>query len=344
MGVCKCLTVPYHLKKMVWRIFSQVLVTLAICLNLVHALTLDRRSCLEYLSSLALVSETTDRPLVGQSLNPPPVSDRLVKETNGVIKLPTMPENIEITDKVFIDVRIARSDGSTYIRDDLPDTFENRVLFQRISIGLYGKVAPKAVERFLSYIERENDFDIDNPYPSYSRSTFPSLDQGTGLLMAGYISSLKAKDVAGSTALTYGSRILPADLWIDRSSDKHSIEQCSHSTKGLLTHKNLDPLPNFGITTRPQPSLDSTHTVFGQVLWDVDTLNFFRDLEEIPTYSVERPSGYDDFGTGMVARNVFNAQREFFRGAAQSFGDDRVGKLYDGKLLRRMEVLQVGRL
>ena len=75
-----------------------------------------------------------------------------------------------------------------------------------------------------------------------------------------------------------------------------------------------------------------------------DTLKFFRDLEDIPTYSVERPAGYDDFNTGTVAKTVFNAQREFFRGAAKSFGDDRVDKLYDGKLLRRMEVLKVGRL
>jgi cyclophilin family peptidyl-prolyl cis-trans isomerase len=327
---------------MIIRNSKHVLGTIAVALffNVVQALTLDRRSCLDYLSSLAIVPGTIDRLTTEQTPVPPLGEDRTTPNANGAVGLPNMPENIEITDKVYIDVRIARSDGSTYIRDDLPDKFENRVLFQRISIGLYGKMAPKSVEKFLSYIENENDFDIDNPYPSYSRSTFPALDQGTGLLMAGYISSLKAKDVAGSTALTYGNRVLPADLWID----KQSTDRCSHSTKGLLTHKNLDPLPNFGITTRSQPSLDTTHTVFGQILWDSDTLNFFRDLEEIPTYSVERPSGYDDFGTGAVAKTVFDAQRNLFRGAAKSIGDDRVAKLYDGKLMRRMEVLQVGRL
>ena len=304
------------------------ILALALTINVVQALTLDRRTCLEYLTSLAIVPGTMEPPATEPATS------------NSMLSLPTMPENFEITDKVYIDVRVARSDGSTYVRDDLPDTFENRVLFQRISIGLYGKAAPKAVQKFLSYIETEENFDIDNPFPSYSRSTFPALDQASGLLMAGYISSLKAKDVAGSTALAYGSRILPADLWID----KQSTEKCSHSTKGLLTHRNLDPLPNFGITTRAQTSLDTTHTVFGQVLWDADTLKFFRDLEDIPTYSVERPSDYDDFGTGAVAKTVFNAQREFFRGAAKSMGDDRVGKLYDGRLLRRMEVLQVGRL
>lgn len=308
--------------------------------NIVQALMLDRRNYLEYLSSVAIVPGTIDRLPTEEASRPLLSGDRLSRNANDADGLPIMPENVEITDKIYIDTRISRSDGSTYIRDDLPDTFENRVLFQRISIGLYGKAAPKAVKKFLSYIDIENDFDIDNPYPSYSRSTFPALDQTTGLLTAGYISSLKAKDVAGSTALTYGSRVLPADLWID----KQMTERFSHTTKGLLTHKNLDPLPSFGITTRPQPSLDTTHTVFGQIIWDTDTLKFFRDLEDIPTYSVERPSDYDNFGTGAVASTVFNAQREFFRGAAKSIGDDRVGKLYSGKLLRRMEVLKVGRL
>ena len=307
------------------------IVSVALAINLAQALTLDRRSCLELLSTLALVPGQIDQPttLLTSSSN-----------INDALGVPTIPDNLEVTDKVFIDVRVARSDGSTYIRDDLPDTFENRVLFQRISIGLYGKMAPKAVQKFLSYIDTEKDFDIDNPFPSYSRSTFPALDQATGLLMAGNISSLKAKEVAGNVALAYGSRVLPADLWLD----KQSTGKCSHSTKGLLTHRNLDPLPNFGITTRAQPSLDTTHSVFGQILWDSDTLKFFRDLEEIPTYAVERSSGFDDFGTGAVAKTVFNAQRDFFRGAAKSMGDDRVGKLYNGKLLRRMEVLQVGRL
>mmetsp|Transcript_23592 Transcript_23592/g.65482 ORF Transcript_23592/g.65482 Transcript_23592/m.65482 type:complete len:340 (-) Transcript_23592:479-1498(-) len=325
--------------------------TAAIVLNGVQSLTLDRRSCLEYALSLTVAPGTIDMatsgltaPILGDDGSSSVTTARASTSPSprSGLLLPTMPENVEITDKVFIDVRVARADGSTYIRDDLPDTFPNRVLFQRITIGLYGKAAPKATEKFLSYIDIEKDFDIDNPYPSYSRSTFPALDQTTGLLMGGYISSLRAKDVAGSTALTYGSRVLPADLWIEKN--QQGTERLSHCTKGLLTHRNLDPLPNFGITTRSQPFLDATHTVFGQIMWDADTLHFFRELEDIPTYAVERPSGYDDFGTGAVAKSVFNAQREFFRGAAKSMGDDRVGKLYDGKLLRRMEVLKVGRV
>ncbi|KAG7360677.1 cyclophilin type peptidyl-prolyl cis-trans isomerase [Nitzschia inconspicua] len=312
---------------------------LSVVCNSAQALVqLNRRACLELVPLLPSIIGSV-------SLSPASASAATVDNTSDVkTHMPSMPENVAITDKIFMDVRIARKDGSTYVRDDLDGSFENTVLFQRIKIGLYGKQAPNHVEKFLSYIETPTNADIeellDNPYPSYGRSTFPSLDQETGLLMGGNIPSLRVKDVAGTTALTYGNRVLPANLWIDRGGGT----RISHSYKGLLTHRNLEVLPTFGITTRSQPSLDATHTVFGQVLWDEDTLRFFRDLEDIPTYSVERPSGLDDFNTGEVATTVYNAQREFFRGAAKTFGDDRVSKLYNGKLLRRMEVLQVGRL
>jgi cyclophilin family peptidyl-prolyl cis-trans isomerase len=249
-----------------------------------------------------------------------------------------MPDE-EITDKVFMDIRVARQDGSTYVRDDLPDTFENTVIRTRLVFGLYGKLAPNNVQKFLNYIVPPNDSDVDDPYPSYGRSNFPSFDQSTGLLGGGYIPSLRVKDIGGSTALTYGARVLSAPLWIDQSSSK-----LSHSTKGLLTHRTLDVTPAFGMTTRECRSLDATHTVFGQVLWNDETLDFFRALQDFPTYSVDRPSGNDEFGTGAVASSVFAAQRSIFRGAAKSLGDSRVNKVYEGKLLRRIEVLQVGRL
>ena len=257
-----------------------------------------------------------------------------------------MPD-VPITDRVYFDVRIARQDGSTYVRDDLPDTFENRVIEARLVFGLYGSVAPNHVEKFLSYVVPPKDDDVDNPLPSYGRSSFTSLDQENGLLVGGYIPSLRVTEIGGSTAINYGARVLPANLWVEKPGEGGSgvlPERISHTTKGLLTHKTLDVTPTFGITTRASTSLDATHTVFGQVLWDESTLKWFRDLQDIPTYSVDRPSGYDDFNTGGVATSVFNAQRDFFRGAAKSFGDNRVAKVYEGKLLRRAEVRQVGKM
>jgi cyclophilin family peptidyl-prolyl cis-trans isomerase len=283
--------------------------------------TVDRRGALQLAQTLLLSTDALS-PTITTPMAPPPMPDA------------------KITDKVFMDVRISRQDGSTYVRDDLPDTFENQVIYRRLKLGLYGKVAPNHVEKFLSYILPPKDNDVENPYPSYGRSNFPALDQEAGLLRGGYISSLRLTEIGGNSALSYGSRILPAKLWIEK---QPSTEKLSHSSKGLLTHKNLDPTPNFGITIRATPELDNSHTVFGQVLWDDETLHWFQSLEDLPTYSVTRPVvGNDEFNSGGAASAVFNAQRDLFRGAAKTFGDTRLDKIYEGKLLRRMEVLQVG--
>lgn len=86
-----------------------------------------------------------------------------------------------ITDKVYMDVRISRSDGTFYVRDDLPDIQENKVFYGKLVMGLFGKTAPTAVERFLSYVNVPySPSDDDAPLPSYSRSSFKSLDQSTG--------------------------------------------------------------------------------------------------------------------------------------------------------------------
>lgn len=144
--------------------------------------------------------------------------------------------------------------------------------------------------------------------------------------------------------MQYGGRILPAPLWIDKNTEK-----LSHDRKGLLSHKFLDATPVFGITTRSCTELDSSSLVFGQVLLDESSREFLRKCEDLPTYSMERPKGdpRQDENTKVVqdvAASIFNTQREFFRGAAKTFGDTRADKVYEGKLLRRVEVTQVGML
>ncbi|KAI2507799.1 hypothetical protein MHU86_6579 [Fragilaria crotonensis] len=218
-----------------------------------------------------------------------------------------------ITDKVLMDVRISRQDGTFYVRDDLEDTPENKVFYGQLTIGLFGNVAP--------------------------RLSFVSLDQSTGLLLGGNIPSLEVTEFGGSTALKYGGRILMAPLWFDGQ----QTERISHTRKGLFTHRTLDVAPTFGITTRPATELDGTHTVFGQLILDDTSQNFLNLVQDLPTYSMERPRGDPRQETAMdnVASAVFNSQREIFRSAAQTLGDTRVSKLYPGKLLRRVEVTQI---
>ncbi len=294
-----------------------------------------------------------------------------------------------VTHKLFMNVRISRSDGTFYVRDE-QDNEDDKVLYARLVIGLFGTVAPINVQRFLSYIpgataaisssssvsrkNSDNDDDMDDmlSLPSYSQSSFPSLDQATGLLTAGVIPALHVTEFNGATALQYGGRLLPAPLWLETSSTSKksnnnpaginpTVARVSHSAaKGLLTHRQLDVTPAFQMTTRvldadTARTLDATNVVFGQVvLWDKSdpsALAFFRRLQDIPTYSGSRPSttttlddGSSSTTVDAMAASIYRAQRDFFRGAAQTLGDQRINNIYEGKFLRRVEVTQIGML
>jgi len=258
------------------------------------------------------------------------------------------PDQAVVTDKVFFDVRISRQDGSFYVRDDLPDTIENQVFQGRLTFGLFGRATPNHVQRFISYVETGNKPLDDNPLPSYGRSVFPLFDPATGVLYGGEIPSLEVTELGSSTAIRYGGRLLPAKLWMSGGANEQKIR---HSAKGLLTHRNLDVTPRFGITTRTDTTeLDRTHTVFGKLLLDDPAAKaFLQRVSELPVYSVDRPvAASDDDSTSPLledaASAVYRMQRDFFRGAAKNLGDDRVDKLVAGKLLRRVEVTRVGLL
>lgn len=162
--------------------------------------------------------------------------------------------------------------------------------------------------------------------------------------MGGFIPGLEVTSIGGGTALQYGGRILPAPLWLDKNTEK-----LSHYRKGLLSHKFLDATPSFGITTRECTELDASSLVFGELLFDDSSREFLKKCEDLPTYNMERPMSdprQEESSKVVqdVAASIFNSQREFFRGAAKTFGDSRADKLYEGKLLRRVEVTKVGML
>jgi Cyclophilin type peptidyl-prolyl cis-trans isomerase/CLD len=259
-----------------------------------------------------------------------------------------LPEQAVVTHKVFFNVRISRSDGTFYVRDDLPDVVENQVFTGRLVIGLFGKNAPNHVARFLQYVTVDSKPMDDAPLPSYSRSSFTQFDQATGLLLGGTIPSLEVTELQGTSVLKYGGRIFPSKLWIDVATP--AAPKLSHVGVGLLTHDQFDVTPAFGMTTRSDStSLDRTHTVFGRLLPDETSAAFLQRVAELPTYSVDRPVATGDDSSNVnnplleeAAGALYTAQRDFFRGAAKSFGDTRISKLYEGKLLRRVEVTQVG--
>eukprot|EP00553_Chaetoceros_curvisetus_P011003 CAMPEP_0204641284 /NCGR_PEP_ID=MMETSP0717-20131115/50767_1 /ASSEMBLY_ACC=CAM_ASM_000666 /TAXON_ID=230516 /ORGANISM="Chaetoceros curvisetus" /LENGTH=283 /DNA_ID=CAMNT_0051661931 /DNA_START=54 /DNA_END=905 /DNA_ORIENTATION=+ len=264
---------------------------------------------------------------------------------------PSSPDDPTITHKVTFNVRISRSDGTFYVRDEPNPTPDNQVFTGSVSFGLYGNLAPNHVRRFLNYVDVNYSPGDDIPLPSYARSQFTTFDQATGLLTGGVIPGLHITKFNGASALEYYGRISSGSLWVDEfNKDKSRI---SHNRAGLLTHKNFEVLPNFGITTRSSPELNGDHTVFGTILPSEEgTLNgskeFLGRCIDLPTYSNSRPVtpiGQEQKANSRaveeVASSVYSFQKDLFRGAAKTFGDTRLDNVYDGKILRRVEVTSV---
>lgn len=91
-----------------------------------------------------------------------------------------------VTDKVYMDIRISRADGTFYVRDNTDGTDEDP-FYGRLVIGLFGKRTPNHVEQFVKYITNGESYDVNNPFPSYSTSKFPLLDTSSGLLIGGKV-------------------------------------------------------------------------------------------------------------------------------------------------------------
>jgi len=273
---------------------------------------------------------------------------------DGSVRSSSALEDIPITHKVFFDVRISRPDGTFYIKDEEDSTNPDDLVFRgRLTFGLFGIVAPQCVQNFLKYVSVIIDPLDENPMPSYGRSTIPSLDEGTGLITFGNLPGLDISNLNGATGIRYRQRILSAPLWIESRDKQDDNNKINHIEKGLLTHRNLDLSPQFYITTYADSrELDGTHTVFGRVLSDEqgESLEFFDRCSRLPRYSLDRPKtlqnkvSNDQSITEKVAADIFQKQKNFFRGAARAAGDTRIDSIYEGKYLRRVDVTQVGQL
>ena len=365
----------------------------------------DRRNYLQQLSQAsiltALTSTVVSSPLWTYPMSANAAATVTTSKTTANMNY-ISADAAKITHKVFFNVRISRSDGTFYIRDEDETNVniepENRVYYGQLIFGLFGNNAPKHVQRFLEYIVdpttttatatplstssstmTTND---ETSYPSYSRSSFTQYDDATGILYGGTIPSLEIVEIQQSVALRYGNRLMPAKLWIEDATATSVSNKISHDRMGLLTHAQLDATPVFGITTRNDATiLNPTHTVFGTFIMNSDAKEFLHRISTIPTYSIDRPIAppqsssfistpsqfiIDDNNTRsattlpsyMIQQKpdtmmttmkpatdaIYNLQREFFRNTAKTLGDTRINKLYNGKLLRRVEVTQVGLL
>ncbi|XP_027198607.2 uncharacterized protein LOC113792850 [Dermatophagoides pteronyssinus] len=137
----------------------------------------------------------------------------------------------------------------------------------KIDIGLFGKLAPKTVENFVTLASEEG-----YQGKSYNGSLFHRVI--TNFMIQG--GDITSEDGSGSLSI-YGQ-------YFD---DENFV--LNHGQPGLISMANAGKDTNgcqFFITLVPTPWLDGHHTVFGKVLDGMDLI--FR-ISSLPTDSNDRP-------------------------------------------------------
>jgi cyclophilin family peptidyl-prolyl cis-trans isomerase len=222
-------------------------------------------------------------------------------------------ERGEVTTKVYLDLRI--------LKDYNKEVLEDGAVRGRLVIGLYGDEAPKTVAHFLQFFPK-----VPGEAPGYATGSFFRHEPGKWL-EGGKISGLFPTQLAGSESYEWNGAIYPLRAPLEANSLRHD-------RKWLLSHKKFNAGPEFDILLSPASELDSSNTVFGEVLAGQDLLLEMAQLPFVTGRSLDP--------TGSVASNVWSAQNQYFRGLAKSLGDTRVQKTFPGKLLRRVEITKAG--
>ncbi len=153
-----------------------------------------RRSLLQILCSMATIIPLATSSDVSSRVALAMAGDEIIKSKGS--STTTIGKNDDdirgllpkmVTNKVYMDVRISRADGTFYVRDN-KDGNDEDPFYGRLIIGLFGKRTPNHVQEFLKYVTNGELYDVNNPLPSYSTSKFPLLDISSGLLIGGKVS------------------------------------------------------------------------------------------------------------------------------------------------------------
>ena len=209
------------------------------------------------------------------------------------------PSDLTITDKVFLDIKIAN-----YTEES---TGRNRGATGsgKVVIGLYGKAAPESVKRFLATLDGDGE-----TAPNFYNAQFSRIVEDN-LLEVEKIRGVSTLKIAGTEQYEYKGNVLTDYKPI---LETNSI---SHNRAGYLTRRQLTSGPEFGITvSNNATSLDGFHVVFGTILEGKEVLNA---ISKIDRYSYTTKTGYTGLkakgttkSTDDLADKWFEAQKEFY--------------------------------
>ena len=260
----------------------------------------------------ALLSAATAALSAPQLLSVAPALAATTKATDSAVA----------TARGFLDLRIIQ-------RFDV-EVLEDAAVRGRLEFEIFGDDAPAAAANFLSFVRGDIGQFAKTPGegPSYRQGAFTTLEPGV-LLQGGRINGLKLGEFGGEPVWEFGTRPVPVKAVVEAN-------DLSHDRRGLLTRKQFQAGPEFGITLGPASSLNGGWEVFGRVSSDESgLLKLMEGLPYITGRSLEEP--------GSVSDGIFNAQKGLFGGLAKGMGDARAEDR-TGRLLRRVEMVNCGLL
>lgn len=244
---------------------------------------------------------------------------------------PEGPAAPRVTQRGYVDVRIIES-------YTMSDVLENAALRGRLTLGLYGDVAPKQTARFVQLLTGRRGGKGGEP------DTFPAIASGlfdrrrpAELLLASSVPGVREvrlpDSLGGGLQYEWNGQNVPLAPVLE------SV-RIRHDRRGLLTHRIDQGGTTFGITLAPAPQLDRDWAVFGEVVGGAEPLGLLAEIEALPFLTGEAAP---DSATGKVGAAVYSAQRSAFMELTRAMGDTRADERV-GRLLRRVEITGAGLL
>jgi peptidyl-prolyl cis-trans isomerase B (cyclophilin B) len=163
---------------------------------------------------------------------------------------------------------VVRADNTPEITDKVFLDFDGPVK-GRIRLGLFGKVAPRAVKNFVELSKREKPEGYKN---SISHRLIPNFMMQFG-------------------DFTQGNGMGGKSIYGDTFDDEPGALALKHTEPGLLSLANRGANTNGSqvfLTLVATPWLDGRHGIFGKVL-DAESMAVLRKLEKVKTGAQDRP-------------------------------------------------------
>lgn len=200
---------------------------------------------------------------------------------------------------------------------------------KQLTIGLYGKSSPASTKLFADLCRGTVDSgSLGAPPLSYRGSVATRVEPGKAIVL-GRLAAGSAQILERSIDQTGYVRTELVNL-ADRykNTDANSL---SHDRAGLVSMRKGGGAFEFVLTPGPNPSLDESNIIIGEVLAGMDV------VEDMATVPVRKPANEDEVGAVIWALGAYDESR--YLAVAKAGGDPRARIEQAYKPLKKIKIV-----